>query len=134
MAIYFLKSLPFGDAFITNGGRPVPFFGIPFETMEGWVGAALTPIVFILVGTWIAPARKWTTAVVLGVLWAMTLAIGMTLVLSLSKSLALAGYEFTFSTFLGLCLNAAGIFYALRTAFLEHGPKPSEPIDPASPP
>ncbi len=122
MLLYYLKSLPSDDAFMTKDGRPVPFFGIPFETMERCVMATLIPIVFIFVGTWIAPARKWTTAVVFGVLWILLMTVVITWAVSTDRFV----WEFTFTTFLVLGLNVAGVIYALRTAFSEHGPSASE--------
>jgi hypothetical protein len=122
MLLYYLKSLPSNDAFTTRDGRPVPFFGIPFETMERVVMAPLVPIVFILVGTWIVPARKWTAAVMLGVLWFLLITIAITWVVSTDRIVI----EFTFTTFLVLGLNVAGVIYALRTSFLKHGVKPHQ--------
>lgn len=118
MLLYYLKSLPSDDAFMTKDGRPVPFFGIPFETMERSVMAALVPIVFILVGTWIVPSRKWTAAVALGVLWVILMTVAITWAVSTSRF----EFEFTFTTFLVLGLNVAGVVYALIATYSQEGP------------
>jgi len=122
MLLYYLKSLPSDYAFITEDGKPVPFFGIPFEMMERSVMAILVPIVLIFVGSWIAPTHKWGTAVVFAVLWVLLMTVAITWAASTDRF----EVEFTFTTFLVLGLNVTGVIYALRTAFSKHGLRTSE--------
>jgi hypothetical protein len=125
MLLYYLKSIPSDYAFITDSdGRPVPFFGISFETMERCVMAALVPTVFILAGAWIAPTYKWATAVVFGVLWLLFVTVGITFAASTDRF----EVEFTLTTFIILGLNGAGVIYALRTAFLKHSKTAGEVV------
>ncbi|MEW5884284.1 MAG: hypothetical protein AB1725_08705 [Armatimonadota bacterium] len=112
MLLYYLKSIPTDSAFMTKDGRPVPFFGIPFDTMERAVMAVLVPVVFILVGSWIAPAQKYATAVVLGVLWLLGLSIAVTWAVSSER----VGLQLTLCTYVMLALNIAGVVYAISTA------------------
>ena len=119
MLIYYLKSLPSDDAFITKDVRPIPFFGIPFETMERSAIAALLPGVFIFVGAYVAPAHKWRTALVFAILWLAFIAAALTFALTTTQFVV----EFTFTSFLVIALGVGGVFYWLVRAGSSFGPK-----------
>ena len=114
--LYYIKSMPTGHEVVTKDGKPVPFMGIPLETIERLVMAFALPVVFIQVCVRVVPSRKWTVAVVSAVTWIVFLTIVVTWVLS-SELVEIPNLVMMV---LILSLNLAGVVYALRKEFQEH--------------